>query len=224
MTIRGTLLTSKLLLLLAVAVAGDAGRSIAQASDEAVRSYLRSLTTSHEPDVTGTANARGAAAAAPLTTAASRAHAARIRFNEARVAMERQLLLREGAPQDNMAALETAMIGLHHEMTLLPTTGQSGASDAVKKAMALSQDWYQTGLKIIKPPADGLLELPLPMVVASKADAAAAAFDAVVQEANASKPQRAAAPAKKRARVSGRPTAGDLDAVAASGLFRETPH
>jgi hypothetical protein len=225
MTSRAILLTSGLLLLAAIAVAGDATRSAAEASDEAIRSYFRSLSrTSNESDVTGTANARGAPGAVPLTAAASHAHAARIRFNEARVAMERQLLLREAAPKNNMTALETAMIGLHQEMTLFATTSQPGASDAVKKALTLSQDWYQAGLKIIKPPAEGLLELPLPMVVASKGDAAAAAFDEVVREASASRPQRAAAPAKKRARVSSRPAAGGVHAIAASGLLRETPH
>jgi hypothetical protein len=215
-------LISRLFMLLAAGVAGDAARSDAEASDEAIRAYFRSLAgAAGEPEVTGSVGAP-AAGAVPLTAAAIHARAARTRFDEARVAMERQLLLHEPAPNAGIAAIETAMTGLRQEMTALSPASQ--ASDAVKKALALSQDWYQAGLKILKPPAGGLVELPLPMVVARKGAAAAVAFDDLVQEASAAKPQRSAGPPKKRARASARPAAAGADTIAASVLDRDTIH
>src|SRR5215469_12804111 len=123
----------RILLLLAVAAAGDAGSSMATASDAAVGAYFRSLTgISDEPAITNTANTRGTAGAASSTAAATHAYAARARFNQARAAMERGLLLRDAAPKANTAALESAMTGLLDEMNALATS-RSGSTAAAKK-------------------------------------------------------------------------------------------
>lgn len=214
--------TSKLLLLLAVGTAGDASRNAVDASDEAVRSYFRSLSkASDEPHITGSINAT--AIPEPLTPAARHAHTARSRFIEARAALERGLLLRDAASENNAAIVEAAMAGLLHELKLCAAMTRSCPADTVKKATDLAQDWYQAGLKIIKPPAGGLVEVPLPMAVAGKADAAVAALDAVIQDANAAAPVRAGGSSKRRARVSARPRASGVDTIAAIELTRAAP-
>ena len=165
-------------LVVAAAAAIEVTVTDAQAADMTVRPSHRAFAAtksatigaSKAAEITGTLNVR--ASHAPLTVAASHARTARARFTEARAAMERGLLLRESASKADIAALEAAMQGLFYEMKILENLSRSAAP--IGKATSLAQDWYQAGLKIIRPPAEGLVELPLPMTVRSKADAAAA--------------------------------------------------
>jgi len=62
---------------------------------------------------------------------------------------------------------------------------QHRSDEAIKKAMTLVQDWYDTGLKIIKPPPEGVTALPFPSTVAAKANAVSAALDQLIEQANA---------------------------------------
>jgi hypothetical protein len=71
---------------------------------------------------------------------------------------------------------------------------------SVKNAKALVQDWYQAGLKIIKPPAQGVNDLPFPVTVDAKANAVARALDQLIEEAGAPKLS------KKRAQAIYRPS------------------
>ena len=214
---RPSFLTSGLFLLLAAGVAADASReAVAQAADLSVRPYVRphaatgtarvAATTNTRADITGTINAHGPAAEAPQTVPVSHARSARAHFNEARAAMERILLLRTATPKTDAAALDVAMKDLFYDLTVVERAAQT-RSDAIKKATALAQDWYQAGATIIRPPAGGATELPLPMRIRSKADAVAAALDRVIEQAvaNGPRPQRAAA--KRRAHPAPRPVA-----------------
>jgi hypothetical protein len=116
----------------------------------------------------------------------SHARAAQARFSDARAAMERGLLLRESPPASHVGALEAAMKDVMAELKRVKDRrAATGSADAVSRAQALARDWYETGLQIIKPPPGGLTELPLPMIVASKGRAAAAALDQVVRETTA---------------------------------------
>jgi hypothetical protein len=178
--------------------------------------------TSNELDVTGTANAR--ATVVPLTAAAMYAQAARGRFNEARAALERGLVLRETATTTSIAALESAMADMRQQMKMLATAGRPGLADAARKATGLAQDWQQAGLKIIKPSAEGLLELPTTTTVAIKADLTAAALDELVEQANAATPPRSAVPLKRRIHASSRPAAAGVDMIAASGAQQTRLH
>ena len=118
--------------------------------------------------------------------AVSHARAAQARFNEARAAMERGLSLREAAPQSNIAILDSAMKDVMADLGIVAERmGQAHSGDIVKNAQALAMDWYQSGLRIIKPGRNGLAELPLPMVITGKASAVAAAIDQVIEAASA---------------------------------------
>ena len=136
-------------------------------------------------DITGTTSPRGTA---PVAAAASRALTARARFVETRAAMERALLVRESISPLTIDALAGSFQKLSSELAAIERASPPGSAEAVKSAMSATRDWYQAGLTIISPPAGGVLELPLPMSVAKKADAAAAALDRLV-EAGASEPQ-----------------------------------
>jgi len=49
----------------------------------------------------------------------------------------------------------------------------------------LAQVWHRAGQQIIRPPADGLTELPLAANVMQQADAVATAIDQIVEDASA---------------------------------------
>jgi methyl-accepting chemotaxis protein len=115
--------------------------------------------------------------------AVSHARAAQARFNEARAEMERKLLLNDAAGSD---ALDSAVNDVVEELKIVAErTVQASHAPAIADAERLAQDWYRAGLRIIKPPAGGLTELPMAADVLRQADAVAAAIDQVVEDASA---------------------------------------
>ena len=140
-------------------------------------------------DTTGSISwpAGARASLTPATAAISHAHSARATFAKARAAMELGILLLDGAPKANMSTLEAATAGLVLELDALERLPQNQSNMAVKNAKALVQDWYQAGLKIIKPPAQGVQELPFPVTVEAKANAVGRALDQLIEAADAPK-------------------------------------
>jgi len=115
--------------------------------------------------------------------AATSARSAQARFNEARAAMERGLLSAD-ARQASIATLDAAMKDVFEELKVVADRlGRARSTDSVKKAESLAQDWYQAGLRIIKPAAEGVVELPMTSAVMSRANAVGEAIDQVVEEA-----------------------------------------
>ena len=118
--------------------------------------------------------------------ATSHARAAQARFNEARAAMERGLLMREAAPPNNIATLEAAMKDVFEDLKIVAermTASQS--ANGIVNAEKLAREWYQAGLGVLRPPAQGLVALPVATSVLKKADAVAEAIDLVVEAASA---------------------------------------
>jgi len=126
----------------------------------------------------------------PATAAISYAHSARATFAKARAAMELGVLLLDGAPKKNLSTLETATATLVLELEALERLPQNQSNAAVKKAKVLVQDWYETGLRIIKPPAQGVHDLPFPVTVQAKADAVDRALNQLIEDADAPKLSR----------------------------------
>ena len=114
--------------------------------------------------------------------------------------MELGILLLDGAPKKNFSTLEAATASLTLELDALERLPQHQSNMAVKNAKALVQDWYQAGLKIIKPPAQGVYDLPFPVTVEAKANVVARALDQLIAEADAPKLS------KRRAQVTTRPS------------------
>ncbi len=126
----------------------------------------------------------------PSTAAISYAHSARATFAKARAAMELGILLLDSAPRTNLSTLEAATASLILELDALERLPQNQSSTSIKDAKASVQDWYQAGLKIIKPPAQGVYELPFPATVEVKANVVARALDQLIEEADAPKVSR----------------------------------
>jgi hypothetical protein len=133
------------------------------------------------------------------TEAAKNARAAQAQFSELRVALEREMSLRQAVPNDRLAALEGDMKRLSAQLNGHPRSGHLPSSSRAGDALNLAQDWYRTCLGVITPPSEGVTELPLPMNVSDKADLAAAALDALLEEASAyaSAPQPVGSPKRR---------------------------
>jgi hypothetical protein len=177
---------SRFVLVLAAGVAVCAIPRLAASADLPAGKHRRAESAKSDgaaaraADATDTTGAIGAPASA-TAAAARHALAARARFVEVRAAMERALLLRDNVSRPVVEALEAGVQKLFAELAAVERGGPTGSAEAAKKAVNATQEWYRAGLKIINPPAEGLLELPLPMSVAEKADAAAAALDHLVE-------------------------------------------
>src|SRR5262249_44311107 len=126
----------------------------------------------------------------PATAAISHAHSARATFAKARAAMDLGILLLDGAPKKNLSTLETATATLLLELEAIERLPQYQSNMAVKNAKTLVQDWHQTGLMIIKPPTQGVRELPFPVTVEAKANAVDRALDQLIEGADAPKVSR----------------------------------
>jgi hypothetical protein len=141
-------------------------------------------------EVTGAIDARGGTA--EPSPVIGRARTALDRFTEARAVMNHVLLLREIAPKSDIAAVQSYMQDLNDNLAAIEQMDPSGAGASAKEARQLAEAWFRAGMQIIAPPANGLTEMPLPMLVKSKAEEVATALDWLVAEATAS-----AAPAPK---------------------------
>ncbi len=184
---------SGFIFLLAAGAAVVSPTSRTQAADLPIRQQSRSVA-----EATGLSDTRKNAVARPASAsaAASLAAVARVRFSEARAAMARGLQLNATTRQSDMATLEAKMTTLFDELTLVEQMNQSHLAATAREARRLADDWYQTGLRTMDPPAGGLTELPLPMLIVSKADAVSTALDRVAEQAtaNASVPKSASLP------------------------------
>ena len=211
---------STLFLLLAVAVAADGLCSAGHASDQAAQSYLRSLASaSNGAEITGSVNTRTVLATGrtPSTAVESHARAARAVFGAARAAMERAFLLGEAAPRTNVAMLEAAMKELNDYLASVASAAKPRSADAARKAASLAHDWYQAGSKVIRPPAEGVVELPSLASLHRKADAVGTALDRVIEEAVALAPR-----APKRKMQPASRVADSVNPGAAFGQDRNT--
>lgn len=135
-------------------------------------------------DVTGAINAGSPAkgAAAPVGI---RAREALERFAGARAAMEHAMLLRENAPKDDIATIESNMKGLIGNLAAIEQMDHSRISESAKEARRLATDWYEAGMQILTPPAAGVTELPMPVRIASKAEATDTAIARLVNDSGA---------------------------------------
>ena len=118
--------------------------------------------------------------------AVSHARAAQAHFVEARSAMERALALGDAAPAKNIATLESAMKRLMEDLVIVSERmARKSGPDATVAVRRLAQDWYLSGLKIIKPDPNGLTEIPLPTKIIETAYDVDKAIDNLAEQANA---------------------------------------
>ncbi len=135
-------------------------------------------------EVTGAIDAHAAGTAEP-SAVIGRARTALDRFTQARAAMEHGLLLRESAPKSDIAALQADMTDVRDNLAAIEQMDPQGSAASAKEARQLADDWFSAGMRILAPPANGLTEMPLPMLVKSKADQVGVALDWLVAEATA---------------------------------------
>ena len=187
--------------------AGASGCSSTQTAELPAHPHHKPTAASEHPvraasnpvDFTGAIGTRAVVANRAPMTAADRALAARARFAEARAVMERAILLREADPAASVLALDAATREVSTNLAMIESMPHPQPSDTARRAANLMQEWYSAGMKIIEPPPEGLLEVPLPFNVRNKAEAVASTLDRLVEEASGSASRRPIASAKERA-------------------------
>ncbi|MDB5581994.1 MAG: methylaccepting chemotaxis sensory transducer [Bradyrhizobium sp.] len=105
------------------------------------------------------------------------AHAA---LNAARLLM--QAGLGDGATRESVAKFEKLVTGISDDLKVVRDRVKAkDVTAALERAEAAVREWSDTGLKILKPQAGGVMALPLTSSVAKKGDAAIAAVDDLVE-------------------------------------------
>jgi methyl-accepting chemotaxis protein len=118
--------------------------------------------------------------------AVSQARAAQLQFAEARRAMERGLILRDSASPSNVTLIDESMKQFVSDIKIARERMSSAASGGeIDKALSLAEDWLRLGMSVLKPPAGGLVQLPLTSAVNAKGDDVMNAIDLVVEAASA---------------------------------------
>src|SRR4051794_19158342 len=108
------------------------------------------------------------------------ARAAHASLNEARLMMQRGLI--EGAPVETVARLEKLVGSIFEDLKIVRERVQSpNAKAALEQAEGRIRAWSSDGLKILKPAAGGLTEIPTQFSMAQKGDEAVAALDDLVE-------------------------------------------
>jgi methyl-accepting chemotaxis protein len=108
------------------------------------------------------------------------ARSAHASLNEARLMMQRGLI--GGAPVETVARLEKLVGSIFEDLKIVRERVQSpNAKAALEQAESRTRAWSNDGLKILKPAAGGLTEIPTQFSLAQKGDEAVAALDDLVE-------------------------------------------
>ncbi len=101
-------------------------------------------------------------------------------MNEARLLMHRSM--NEGATKEMVAKLGKLIGGISDDLKVVRERADSkDVNEALERAEKSFRSWSEAELKILKPPAAGLTELPVAFAIVQKGDEAAAAFDDLVE-------------------------------------------
>ena len=118
--------------------------------------------------------------------AATHARVAQVRFGEARAALERSINSHDSVHAADIKVVEDKIADLTDELKVVrERLTADDAARAVAKAVTLTEEWAHAGMTILKPPAAGVVELPLVGALQAKGDKVAEAIDDVAEAAAA---------------------------------------
>ena len=118
--------------------------------------------------------------------AVSSARSAELDFAELRQPVERAVLLREVPPEAAVGAIESGMQQFLADLQIVSERmADADADGQIGKTKALAASWFTMAMGYLKPPAQGLQELPVPAAFLAKGDEVRSAIDLVVEAASA---------------------------------------
>jgi methyl-accepting chemotaxis protein len=119
--------------------------------------------------------------------AINHSRAAQLSFAKARNAIEKSILLREEVKPAEFAAIEKALKEFRSDINIVKErmARATGFDSGIDKIIPLVDDWYKVGMAYLKPPATGVVQLPLPQAVIAKGSAVAAEIDLIAENAGA---------------------------------------
>ncbi len=139
------------------------------------------------------------------------ARSAQLDFAKARRAIEKAVVLHEPVTAAELASIDGSMKQLVADIGVVKGRIGSapGFDQGLDKILPLAEDWYNNGMRYLRPPKGGVTELPLPDTVVSKGNAVGEALDLIAENAGAygfnfrSDAEAAAAKSKTRLTVAG---------------------
>ncbi len=139
------------------------------------------------------------------------ARSAQLDFARARRTIEKAVVLHEPVTAAELASIDGSMKQLVADIGVVKERIGSvpGFDRGLDKILPLAEDWYNNGMRYLKPPKGGVTELPLPEMVVSKGNAVGEALDLIAENAGAygfnfrSDAEAAAAKSKMRLTVAG---------------------
>lgn len=115
----------------------------------------------------------------------SYARSAQLDFAKARNLVEKSIMLREPATPAELTAIDAAMKQLAADIGVVKERMATATdfNDGVDKVWPKAQDWYAAGMAYLR--AKGETQIPLPQVIAAKANAVTKALDSIAENASA---------------------------------------
>jgi methyl-accepting chemotaxis protein len=118
--------------------------------------------------------------------AVNHARSAQIAFAEARRNIERSIVLREAATANNAQAVAKSLKQFAEDIQIVrERMGNADGKEDIEKAVPMVEAWHREAMNYLKPPAGGVLQLPLPEVVIGHGRKVAEHIDLIVEHATA---------------------------------------
>ena len=119
--------------------------------------------------------------------AVNHTRSAQLNFTDARKTVEKAIILREAASADDFDQVKTSIDKFATDLKIVRER-MAGATDFIKDVdgvLPSANEWLNAGMSFLKPPPQGVTELPLPSVVIAKGKAVQEALDNLVENASA---------------------------------------
>ena len=118
--------------------------------------------------------------------AVNHARSAQLHFADARRNIERSIVLREAATATNAQAVAKSLKQFAEDMQIVSDRmGNAEGKGDIEKAVPMVEAWHNEAMNYLKPPAGGVIALPLPEVVIGHGRKVAEHIDLIVEHAAA---------------------------------------
>src|SRR5262245_7721858 len=118
--------------------------------------------------------------------AISYARSAQINFEQAHAAVEEAIAGRENVSPERLATIEKLMQQFASDIAVAQERmGSAADAQAIKTILDGSNTWLQMGMSYLKPPANGVRELPVPSAIVSQGRAVSVALEGLAESAAA---------------------------------------
>ena len=119
--------------------------------------------------------------------AINHARSAQLNFAKVRRAIETAILLRQASKPAEFSVIEKSMQEFRSDISIVKErmVHADGFKSGIDKIVLLAEQWHNVAMTYLKPPAEGVTQLPLPQLVIAQGAAVASEIDVIAENANA---------------------------------------